>query len=77
MKATVFKINSWDNGSVGFYLRPRNTGLVPRFIKVKENLLSRNFKIFTLWVAKPEQTMGCFIQSKEPKDKRNSKLGEV
>lgn len=77
MKATVFKINSWDNGSVGFYLQPRNTGLVPHFIKVKGNLLSRNFKIFTLWVAKLGQTMGGFIQSKEPKDKRNRKLGEV
>lgn len=76
-KAAAFKINFWDNGSVGFNLQPRNTGLIPRFIKVQGNLLSRNFKIFTLWVAELRQTMGCFIQSKEPKDKRNRNLGEV
>ena len=76
-KGAAFKINSWDNGSVGFNLQPRNTGLIPRFIKVQGNLLSRNFKIFTLWVAELRQTMGCFIQSKEPKDKRNRNLGEV
>lgn len=66
-KAAAFKINSRDNGSVGFNLQPRNTGLIPRFIKVQGNLLSRNFQIFTLWVAELRQTMDCFIQEQRAK----------